>query len=91
MVELCGVLRDREQRRDETRAQLFVADGEDFLELIDEEEPLVALALQRVDEFGRRLRLRVGQLARLRLAEPGAYAAQLRSDSNGFTSGTKVK
>src|SRR5437763_2592766 len=66
------VLRDLDQRRNESRAQLLVADGENFLELIDEEEPLVAAPLQSLNQLRGCFWLGFRELARLSLTEPGA-------------------
>ena len=63
------VLRDLEQRGDETRTQPLFGTREDFLELIHEEEPLVAFSLELADKPSRYIRLRIEQLARLGLAK----------------------
>src|SRR3977135_227414 len=55
----------------ESCAHFLVADSENFFELIDEKKPLVAAALESMNELGRSLWFCVGELARLGLTEPG--------------------
>ena len=66
------VLRNLDERGDKACAQLLVGNHEDFFELIDEDKPLVAFLLEPADKPARRVRLRIEQLAGLRLAKPAA-------------------